>query len=396
VTVADIEVPPIGPDALRDVLMQAGDILDAGVLHVDTELVVRGWNRWLEAASGRSAAEVIGRPLLELFPELQGSGAIGVLRRVFAGETVMMAQRFHGYLLPFAYNGDGFDWMQQSVRVVPHMNGDSVTGAIAFIQDVTERVRREDDLRSATARAEAASQAKSEFLAAMSHELRTPLNVIIGYSDLLESDVAGSLSARQREQVSRIRSTSWHLVGIIEEILTFSRVEAGKELIVLESVDVAGLTYDAIELMKPQAATKKLALEVRIPSEPVIVVTDPLKLRQILLNLIGNAIKFTSRGEVEVELVPNGDVFTVAVRDTGPGIPTHSQERIFEPFTQLDSVAHSQARAGTGLGLPISRRLATLLGGELSVSSEQGKGSRFTVTLPISGPAPNPPPPGEP
>jgi PAS domain S-box-containing protein len=392
---SEIEVQSIGPDALRDVLMQAGDILDAGVLHVDRELVVRGWNNWLEAASGRSSADVLGRPLLELFPELQGSGALAVFRRVFAGETVIMAQRFHGYLLPFAYAGEGFDRMQQSVRVVPHGEGDVVTGAIAFIQDVTERVRREDDLRNATARAEAANHAKSEFLAAMSHELRTPLNVIIGYADLLESDVGGSLSPRHREQVSRIRSTGWHLVGIIEEILTFSRVEAGKEKIGLESVDVAGLTHDAIELMKHQAAAKKLALDVCTPSEPVIAVTDPLKLRQILLNLIGNAVKFTSRGEVKVELIPDGDVFTVAVQDTGPGIPEKSRERIFEPFTQLDSVAHSQARAGTGLGLPISRRLAHLLGGELSLTSEQGKGSRFALTLPIAGPPPQPSTPEE-
>jgi signal transduction histidine kinase len=228
--------------------------------------------------------------------------------------------------------------------------------------------------------AQAASQAKSQFLATMSHELRTPLTAIIGYDELLLNELWGPLTDRQRQQLERIRVSAWHLVTIIDQILTFSRAEAGREQAAREPVELTQLVRDTMTMLEPQAAAKDLHLELHLPREPVWAQTDAGKLRQILLNLAGNAVKFTERGSVEVTLVP-GDTVEVQIRDTGGGVAPADVERIFEPFTQVDQ-SNTRAQGGTGLGLTVSRRLARLLGGDIHLDSELGRGSTFTLALP--------------
>ncbi|HEX2204481.1 MAG TPA: ATP-binding protein [Longimicrobium sp.] len=382
------DLPLLEPGASADVLLQAGDFLGAGVLTVGTALEVSGWNRWLEAATGWTAAEVVGRPLLDVFPGLGGSRGETAFRRALAGETVVMSHRFHEFLLPMPSDPafPGFERMQQSARIAPLLSAGRTAGAVALIQDVTERVAREAELRAALERAEIASQAKSDFMAAMSHELRTPLGAIIGYSDLLETEVVGPLSEVQKQHMRRVKSGAWHLLGIIEEILTFSRVDAGREPVYPEPVDAGAVAADAVALVDPQARQKGLALRVILGEAPVALVTDPGKLRQILVNLLGNAVKFTHAGGVELRIWAEPERVCFRVTDTGPGIPPEHMERIFEPFTQVDS-AHTRVQGGTGLGLPVSRRLARLLGGDLEVASTLGEGSRFTATIPLVPPA---------
>jgi signal transduction histidine kinase len=380
-------MPLLGAGASADTLLQAGDFLGAGVLTVGTDLEVTGWNRWLEAATGRSAAEVVGRPLLAVFPELAGTRSESAFRRALGGETVMMSHRFHEFLLPMPADPAfrGFDRMQQNARIAPLLRSGRVAGAVVLIQDVTERVAREAELRDALERAESASQAKSDFMAAMSHELRTPLGAIIGYADLLETEVVGPLSDVQKQHMGRVRAGAWHLLGIIEEILTFSRVEAGREPVHPEAVDPATVAREAVSLVELQASQKGLVLRVILGDSPPEVVTDPGKLRQILVNLLGNAVKFTDQGEVELRVWTEPEGVCFQVTDTGPGIPTEFLDQIFEPFTQVDST-HTRAKGGTGLGLPVSRRLARLLGGDLQVVSTLRQGSRFTATIPLVPP----------
>jgi signal transduction histidine kinase len=372
------------PNAPPEALQQAGDFLDIGVLTIDGDQIVRGWNRWLEAASGWSAAEVVGRSLLELFPGIAGSRAEQAFCTALAGETVIFAHRFHRYLLPLPASPgfEEFPQMQQSARITPLVTDEGIRGAIAVIQDVTDRVAREEELKRAMKAAEDASQAKSEFLAAMSHELRTPLNGMIGYAELLLTEVTGPLPEVQKGPVRRIKAGAWHLLGIIEEILTFARVEAGKEEVHLDNVDVVQLSRDGAALLLPQATAKRLDLRMSLPPEPIVVQTDPGKLRQILLNLIGNAVKFTSEGEVELRVWKNDDSVFFVVRDTGPGIPLKELDRVFEPFTQIDQ-SRTRTQGGTGLGLPVSRKLAHLLGGEVMLESQLGEGSSFTLQLPL-------------
>jgi signal transduction histidine kinase len=174
-------------------------------------------------------------------------------------------------------------------------------------------------------------------------------------------------------------------MGIIEEILTFSRAEAGREEIHIEEIPPTVMVEEAISLVQPQASAKGLQVKVVDETLPAVIRTDRGKLRQILVNLLGNAVKFTDSGEVEVRAYQDGETVCFAIRDTGPGIPTVEIERIFEPFTQVD-YSLTRVKGGTGLGLAVSRRLAVLLGGSLTVESTVGAGSLFTICLPLESP----------
>ncbi|WP_052014819.1 ATP-binding protein [Desulfovibrio sp. X2] len=260
------------------------------------------------------------------------------------------------------------------------LSGESVV--VGIIQDLTERMRMERELTQARDEAQAADRAKTEFLANMSHELRTPMNAIIGMSDLV---LNGELGAEQRDFVSTIGESARTLLRIVNDILDYSRIEArGLEL---ESVDFSlrGLVQGVIKGLVVEAERKGLALGATVADDvPDSLRGDPGRLRQVLVNLVGNAIKFTERGEVRVRakragLVAPGVLLRFEVRDTGIGIPGERSEAIFERFTQADG-SITRRYGGTGLGLAICRRLVGLMGGEISVASDPGQGSTFTFT----------------
>jgi signal transduction histidine kinase len=366
-------------------LSELAQILELGVLTTDRDLVVRHCNRWLTAAAYPDVPDLVGRPLLEAFPQLSGGPAEHALRGALAGSSTIWAHRFHRYFLPLRPAADAdarFHCMQQNARIIPLTRGGRIDGVLVLIQDVTERAAREELLRDALARAEVASQAKSDFLASMSHELRTPLGAIIGFMDLLESEMVGPVEPLQKQYLGRVKLAAKHLVRIIEEILTFSRVEAGKEPIQPEMVDAVALARSVTELFEPQAVSKQIALNSSLPEEPAMLFTDPTKLRQILINVVGNAMKFTEAGSVDLVVTAKPERIWFRVIDTGPGMSAKDVERIFDPFTQLDQ-SLTRSKGGTGLGLPVSRKLAQLLGGDLEVVSELGEGTTFTLTLPV-------------
>jgi signal transduction histidine kinase len=255
--------------------------------------------------------------------------------------------------------------------------------------DLAEELARRAALAVDNARlygdALAASQAKSDFLAVMSHELRTPLTTVIGYAELLADGVSGPVSQTQRRQLSRIQASAQHLLQLIEQILSFSRVEAGRERVHLEPLDAVGLAQDSALLIEPAARGRTLKLVLDLPHSPVPIETDGGKVRQILVNLLANAIKFTDHGEVglRVRRSPEGDANGVVyeVWDTGIGISPDHLDHIFDPFWQVEQQANRRV-SGTGLGLSVVRHLARLLGGEVDVTSQVGSGTRFTVKLP--------------
>jgi signal transduction histidine kinase len=247
-------------------------------------------------------------------------------------------------------------------------------GAIA-----AERSRVENELQAAKEAAEEASRAKGRFLAIVSHELRTPLNAVTGYAAIMLEGVTGPMSPQQTTYLERMRAAAWHLTSVIDGILTFARADAGREEVHPENVDVAALTTETAVLLAPLASVKSVGVQTRVPAEPLFMHTDAGKLRQILLNLIGNAVKFSDTGTVTVRVERIGNRVRFDVTDEGPGIPPDRLDDIFEPFTQLSS---TNTRGGTGLGLSATRMLAELMGGSVSVVSEVGHGSTFSVSLP--------------
>jgi signal transduction histidine kinase len=229
--------------------------------------------------------------------------------------------------------------------------------------------------------ARAANQTKSDFLAALSHDLRTPLNAIIGYSGLLEMGVPDVLTDGSRQKVARIKTAASHLLYLINELLAFARLDAGREDLRFTVVDARRVVQDVADVMEPLASERGLAFHVALPGEPVSVNTDADKLRQVLLNLVGNAVKYTERGEVRVEVAAGGDGrATIQVRDTGVGIAPEHLKLVFEPFWQV-SRAPRVREGGTGLGLSVVQRLVHMLGGDVTVESTIGVGSVFTITL---------------
>lgn len=235
---------------------------------------------------------------------------------------------------------------------------------------------------------ERAMNERSRFFASLSHELRTPINAVIGYNHLLQEQVLGTLSDRQREALKKANRSASHLLELVDDILDISKIEAGKLEVESEDVDLAALVRDTATSLQIQAREKDIELAVRAPDH-LPVETDPARVRQIVLNLLSNAVKFTDEGSVTLTVdtaTPDPSEggsdeapVRVTVRDTGPGIEAEDQERVFEEFEQA---APSAGRTGTGLGLSISRRLARLLGGDLALDSEPGSGSTFTLTLP--------------
>jgi protein-histidine pros-kinase len=247
---------------------------------------------------------------------------------------------------------------------------------VAIVQDITDRRQ--------VAEARRESEAKSRFLAAMSHELRTPLNSVLGFAQLLAMQEVGALNPKQERYVSVIESSGKHLLALINGILDLARVASGHVTVRPEQLALATLINDAIERMRPMSDNKGLRLTVA--SDATLTVwADHQRLHQVILNLLSNAIKFTPvGGEISVEATALGEMARISVRDTGVGIPAEHLDTIFEEFTQVES-GMVRSEEGTGLGLPLSRRLVELMAGTIQVESDVGHGSTFTVTLPQTG-----------
>ena len=368
----DTELPRTGRvSSLRAIIERLPD----GIVIVDTDGNIRFANPAAERLFDRRAEELVGTSFG--FPLVVGETTeIDIVQR--GGSGVLYAE----------LRVVETEWEAQQVQLVS-------------LRDITDRKQAEERAqqlayeREARLEAEAASRAKSEFLAIMSHELRTPLNAVLGYAELLELGISGPLTDKMREQIGRIRISATHLLGLVNDLLDLAKVEAGRLQVSSGPASASGTVAAAMALIQPQAAARGIELLVLPAAEPSpVYLGDDERVRQIMVNLLSNAVKFTDPGgRITVEIgsartagadtrLPTVRSYvTFTVTDTGRGIPEDKLLSIFDPFVQAES-GHSRSREGSGLGLTISRRLARLMGGDLTVQSELQKGSTFTLWLP--------------
>jgi PAS domain S-box-containing protein len=330
----------------------------------------------------QSRADVVGRPFWDTPWFAYTPGAREAVRecvmRAAAGELVSYEATIR------RHSGETFTF---DISLHPIRNE---TGDLVFVvpegRDVSERRRLLVEAEHARADAEAANRVKSEFLAVMSHELRTPLNAIGGYADLIEMGVRGPVTQAQREDLHRIQMSQRHLVGLINEVLNYAKIETGTVQFDVAEVRVYDALIAAEQLVAPQSHAEGLRLAVTDCPPGLVVRADSAKLRQIIVNLLSNAVKFTDRGGfIELSCVVDADRVLVHVRDTGVGIPADKLDAIFAPFVQVRSNL-ARRHDGTGLGLAISRDLARGMGGDITVKSVLGAGSTFTLWLPAAPP----------
>jgi signal transduction histidine kinase len=245
-----------------------------------------------------------------------------------------------------------------------------------------ENVRLFDEIQDKSRQLEEASQHKSQFLANMSHELRTPLNAILGYTELMADGAYGEPSEKMLGILKRLEANGRHLLGLINDVLDLSKIEAGQLVLELSDYCIQDIAQTVRSTLEPLAADKKLGFKVEVAPQLPSGHGDGRRLTQVLINLVGNAIKFTDTGEVSIKAEANNGSFHVSVRDTGPGISAADQSKLFQEFQQADN-AITRKKGGTGLGLAISKRIIEMHGGRIWVESQPGQGSTFTFTLPV-------------
>jgi PAS domain S-box-containing protein len=353
------------------------------IFSLDLEGRVASANPATAHLSGHEPDELTGTPLWPLVLPADRDRARELFALAAAGEPQ------HAEVAIAHRSGRRVDL---SATLVPILVEGEILGVYCIAEDVTERKRAEAEReifvlreRIARAEAEAANQAKSDFLAVVSHELRSPLNVITGFADLLSDGDAGSLSDVQLRHMGRIQASSRQLLGMIDEVLSYARMESGREGVVRGPVDLAALAREAAAAHRPAARAKGLDVEVEAHGD-CTAHTDRAKVAQILANLLSNAVKFTAQGGIRVGVRCGAGASTLTVADTGPGIGADQVEKIWEPFWQAEQPTVRRA-GGTGLGLSVARRRAGLLGGDVEVDSRPGYGSTFTVRLPALPPS---------
>jgi hypothetical protein len=358
-------------------------VKDYGIFMLDPEGRVASWNEGARRIKGYEADEILGKHFSTFYPpEVAASGH--PTREL---EIARREGRYEEEGWRIRKDGTRF-WANVVITALFGEHGDLI-GYAKVTRDLTERrlaQQREVDDARRLAEVEASNRAKTGFLAAMSHELRTPLNAIAGYAQLMQDGVGGDVSEQHRDYLTRIRNSQQHLLGIVNDLLNYSRMEAGVIVYERELVFAHEVVEGVLAMVTPQIERKRLRLRRGLCAPDVAAIADRLKVEQVVLNLLSNAVKFTPEGgTITVRCGREAQSVMISVRDTGPGIPADKLEVIFDPFVQLGRTLTSR-HEGAGLGLAISRDLARAMNGDVRVESVEGEGATFTLSLPVDSP----------
>ncbi|HET6231753.1 MAG TPA: PAS domain-containing sensor histidine kinase [Longimicrobiaceae bacterium] len=354
------------------------NVKDYAIFMLDPQGYVASWNEGAQRIKGYTRDEIVGRHFSTFYPAVD----LAAGKPAWELEIAKAEGKYEEEGWRIRKDGSRF-WASVLITAVYGDRGD-LLGFAKVTRDLTER--RATELRMVAdarrlAEAEASSRTKSEFLTSLSHELRTPINATLGYAELIEMGVGGPVTVQQGEYLARIRATQQHLLGIINDLLNYSRIEAGQVEYELGPVAVHQVVETVAPMLEPQAKAKGVTIGHGPCPDGLVGRADRAKTEQIVLNLMGNAVKFTpAGGHVRVSCGARGDLVYIEVADTGGGIPADQHTAIFEPFVQLGRSLTS-GHEGTGLGLAISRDLARAMDGDLIVESTPGKGATFTLTL---------------
>ena len=366
---------------LRDSQFYTRSLIESNIdalMTTDPLGIITDVNQQMEALTGGTRDELIGTPFKDYFtdPHRAEEGIRLVLRESRVTNYELTARSITGRETVVSYNATTFNDQTGKLQ-----------GVFAAARDVTERKRFEQTLQEKNVELENASLAKDRFLASMSHELRTPLNAIIGFTGTLLMKLPGPLTVDQEKQLRTIQASSRHLLSLINDLLDLAKIESGKVELNMESVSCHSIIEEVSTTLRALAEGKNLKFEVSLSGEDIRIQTDRRSLTQILINFTNNAIKFTDSGTVRIELHPVRDhghgLAEISVVDTGIGIRKEDQARLFQAFMQVDS-STTRSYEGTGLGLHVSQKLAGMIGGRIHFESEHGKGSRFTIAVPVS------------
>ncbi|HEY3900658.1 MAG TPA: PAS domain S-box protein [Chthoniobacter sp.] len=390
----------------REIVRQEKEFSDTlinsmpGIFYLyDARRKILRWNKNLETVTGYTAQEIDTLDPLTYFPGDERQIVHERMLKCFAEgsadiEVNLLAK--DGRRTPFYVTGFRIDIDGQPCMLGIGINITARVEAEQALRELLDNLEikvaaRTRDLEAANERLQELDRLKSEFIATMSHELRTPLNSIIGFSGILRQGLAGPLNDEQKKQLGMVHSSARHLLGLINDLLDLSRIESGKMELFVENFGVAGLVNEVVQVLTPQAEQKRLRLESTIDHPECLLSSDRQRCFQILLNLANNAVKFTEAGRVNLRVSTGPEMVEFVVSDTGIGIKPENLQHLFEAFRQVDGSAR-RVYEGTGLGLYLSEHLARMLGGKISVESEFGIGSRFTLVLPKSvSPSQHPP-----
>jgi PAS domain S-box-containing protein len=360
------------PDLLWAAIIDSSD--DA-IVSKDLNGTITSWNRAAERIFGYTADEIVGRPVTVLIPRDRLDEEPRIIERLKRGERVD-----HFETVRVRKDGTKID-LSLTISPIKDRDG-TVVGASKIARDISLQAQVKRDLARANDELKRADRVKTEFLAIMSHELRTPLNSILGFTGVVLRRLAGPLTEEQEKQLRMVHGSATHLLHLINDVLDLSRIESGHVEIHAEDFPPAETIARAIRTVEVTARQKGLALVAELPALPEIR-GDEQKFLQILLNLLGNAVKFTHEGRITVTSRVTGGMIVTSVADTGIGIPADKQGILFQPFQQVEGSSRRRYE-GTGLGLYLCKKLVTLMGGQIALVSTPGRGSTFTFSLPVA------------